>query len=135
MEALYEVSRAGAERDPNRPASVERCIERMGAELHWARIRAKFLAMDPLAFGALGTALVDDAGVAHRLGEIRCPTTVIVGAEDKPFRKPAEVLAAGIPGARQVVLAGGAHCPQLEDPDAWLAAVDAHLEWARLTAR
>jgi 2-succinyl-6-hydroxy-2,4-cyclohexadiene-1-carboxylate synthase len=134
MRALYEVSRAAGERDPNRPPSVQRCIDRMTPELHWARIEAKMLAMDPVAFGSLGMALTDADGVVHRLGEIRCPTTVIVGAEDRPFLKPAEVLAAGIPGARRVVIADGAHCPQLESPDAWFAAVDEHLARARSVA-
>jgi 2-succinyl-6-hydroxy-2,4-cyclohexadiene-1-carboxylate synthase len=131
MRALYEMSRAAAERDPQRPASVQRCIERMTPELHWSRIEAKMLAMDPVAFGALGAALTDEEGLVHRLGEIRCPTTVIVGAEDKPFLKPARVLAEGIPGALHVVIESGAHCPQLENPDGWFAAVDEHLARAR----
>lgn len=134
MGALYDVSRKAAERDPNRPPSVERCIERMTPELHWARIEAKLLAMDPVAFGALGAELSGSAGVADRLGEIRCPTTVLVGSEDTAFRHPSDALARGIPGARQVVIANAAHCPQLENTEAWLAAVEAHLTRARSAA-
>jgi pimeloyl-ACP methyl ester carboxylesterase len=134
MRALYELSRKAAERDPNRPPSVQRCIERMTPELHWARIEAKLLAMDPVAFGAIGAELTDSAGVADRLGEIRCPTTVLVGSEDAPFRHPSDALARGIPGARQVVIANAAHCPQLENTEAWLAAVEGHLAHARSTA-
>jgi pimeloyl-ACP methyl ester carboxylesterase len=87
--------------------------------------------MDPLAFGALGAELTDAAGVADRLGEIRCPTTVLVGSEDTPFRHPSDDLARAIPGARQVVIANAAHCPQLENTEAWLAAVEGHLARAR----
>lgn len=134
MRALYEVSRKAAERDPNRPPSVQRCIERMTPELHWARIEAKLLAMDPVAFGAIGAELTDSPGVADRLGEIRCPTTVLVGSEDAPFRHPSDALARGIPGARQVVIANAAHCPQLENTEAWLAAVEGHLARARSSA-
>jgi pimeloyl-ACP methyl ester carboxylesterase len=131
MEALYQVTRAAGERNDQTPASVKRCIETMGPELYWARARAKNLAMDPVAFGALGAALAHTAGVTDRLGEIACPTTVIVGAEDAPFLKPSEIMAKRIPGARQVVIEGGAHCPQVEAPEKWIAAVDAHLDWAR----
>lgn len=131
MAALYALSRAAAERGPAPPPSVQRCIERMTPELHWARIEAKILAMDPVAFGALGAALTESESVADRLGEIRCPTTVLVGAEDKPFLDAARVLAEGIPGARHVVIEDAAHCPQLENPDAWLAAIEEHLKRAR----
>jgi pimeloyl-ACP methyl ester carboxylesterase len=131
MEALYQVTRAASDNNPDTPASVKRCIETMGPELYWARARAKNLAMDPVAFEALGRVLLTTPGVTDRLGEIACPTTVIVGAEDKPFLKPSDVMAARIPGARKVVIEGGAHCPQVEAPETWIRAVDAHLDWAR----
>ncbi len=72
-----------------------------------------------------------------RLGEIRCPTTVLVGSEDAPFRHPSDALARGIPGARQVVIANAAHCPQLENTEAWLAAVEgrARVALGRSTTR
>jgi 2-succinyl-6-hydroxy-2,4-cyclohexadiene-1-carboxylate synthase len=130
MQALYEVNRGIAERAEPAP-SVRRWIERVGADAHWQRIRRKVLAMDPVAFGTLGAELSGDwEGVAARLGEIACPTTVLVGAEDEPFRKPSERLAAAIRGARLVVIEDAHHSPQLENPKAWLAAVEAHLDWA-----
>jgi len=131
MQSLYEVGRAASERQADRPASFVRSIEAMGAEVFWGRIRAKMLAMDPVAYATLGPALVDDAGVADRLAEIRCPTTVLVGAEDVAFRQPSERLALDIPGARLVVIEAAAHSPQLENPEAWLAAVLAHLARVR----
>jgi 3-oxoadipate enol-lactonase len=55
--------------------------------------------------------------VADRLGEIRAPTLVLVGAEDlADFREIAERLAREIPGARHVTIAGAAHLPSLERP-------------------
>ncbi len=52
------------------------------------------------------------------LGEVAVPTTVVVGAEDvmTPPRH-AETLAAAIPGAELVVLAGCGHMVMLERPD------------------
>ena len=131
MQALYQVGRVASERQSDRPASFVRSIERMGAEVFWDRIRAKLLAMDPVAYATLGPALIEDAGVADRLAEIRCPTTVLVGVEDAAFRRPSERLARDIPGARLVVIKAAAHSPQLENPEAWLAAVLAHLARVR----
>lgn len=59
-----------------------------------------------------------DPPASARLGEIRCPTLVVVGALDKDdFHGIADRLAAGIPGAEKVVVAGAAHLPSLERPD------------------
>jgi 2-succinyl-6-hydroxy-2,4-cyclohexadiene-1-carboxylate synthase len=69
--------------------------------------------------------------VGARLGEIRCPTLVMVGEQDRPFLPAAEELARGIPRARHVVIEGAAHSPQLESPESWLAAVRDHLARAR----
>jgi 3-oxoadipate enol-lactonase len=131
MEALYQIARRAGESDPNRPPAYRRSMERMGTELFWARIRAKLTGMDPNAFATLGPLLADQEGVAERLGEIRAPTTVIVGAEDVPFLAAADLLARGIPGARKRVIEGAAHSPQLENPEAWLEAVLDHLERVR----
>jgi len=64
-------------------------------------------------------AVFDRESIAARLGEIRCPTLVMVGAEDVATT-PAKSrrLAAGIPGARLVELPGAGHLSALETPDA-----------------
>jgi pimeloyl-ACP methyl ester carboxylesterase len=128
MQVLFQVGRAASERQADRPVSFVRSIERMGSEVFWGRIRTKMLAMDPVAYATLGPLLIEDEGVAQRLAEICCPTTVLVGAEDAAFRRPSEGLARNIPGARLVVIDAAAHSPQLENPEAWLAAVLAHLD-------
>jgi pimeloyl-ACP methyl ester carboxylesterase len=130
MEALYQLTRAASERNESTPPSVKRLIA-ADPEDYWGRSRMKNVAMDPVAFEALGAALGATPGVTDRLVEIACPTTVIVGAEDKPFVKPSEVMVKKIPGARLVVIPDGAHCPQVENPEPWIAAVEAHLDWAR----
>jgi pimeloyl-ACP methyl ester carboxylesterase len=63
-----------------------------------------------------------------RLGEITCPTLVLVGAEDKatpPVKS--EHIHAGIAGSRLQVLDGVGHLSALEDPDAVSAPVLAFL--------
>lgn len=130
-DAMEGAARAGA---APQPAAMKAHIARWGEDQYWRRIRAKLLAMDPVAFNTLGDAFGAWPGVVGRLGEIGCPTTVLVGEEDEPFRVPADELAAGIPGARLEVIAQAAHSPQFEAPDAWLAAVFAHLERSRSLA-
>jgi 3-oxoadipate enol-lactonase len=54
---------------------------------------------------------------ALRLAEVRVPTLVIIGDQDAPISlSSGEALAAGIPGARRVVLQGAAHLPNMEQP-------------------
>jgi 3-oxoadipate enol-lactonase len=66
--------------------------------------------------------LVPDA--ADRLGEIAVPTLVLVGSEDVPDTHAiAERLAAEIPGAQMVPIAGAAHVPSLERPEEFDALV------------
>jgi 3-oxoadipate enol-lactonase len=61
-----------------------------------------------------------DPPVGERLAEIRAPALVVVGEEDvADFGRIAERLAAELPAARGVVtVAGAAHLPALERPDA-----------------
>ena len=54
----------------------------------------------------------------ERLGEIRVPTLVVVGAEDvADIRAIAEQLAREIPEARLEIVGGAGHLPSLERPD------------------
>ncbi len=63
-----------------------------------------------------------------RLGEIECPTLVLVGDSDAPeMVKLAARLAKEIPGARLVTIANAAHLPNLEHPDEFNAIVEEFL--------
>ena len=95
------------------------------------RIKPKLEKMDPEAFVCLGEALLDQTPVTDRLGEIQCPTTVIVGEADLPFRDPAKTLVEGIPGAELIVIPEATHQPQLENPPAWFDAIKSHLRRVR----
>jgi pimeloyl-ACP methyl ester carboxylesterase len=58
-----------------------------------------------------------DPPAIGRLGEIRVPALVIVGANDVPaILKTADVLADGIDSARKVVIPDSAHVPNMEHP-------------------
>jgi pimeloyl-ACP methyl ester carboxylesterase len=55
------------------------------------------------------------------------PVLVLVGEQDRPFGPHAERMAAGIPGARQVVISDAGHSPQFENPDEWYEALTGFL--------
>jgi len=99
-----------------------------------ARLERKLRQLDPAAFVALAPLVVRHEPLVARLGGIACPTTVLVGEHDRPFRPLADELAEGIPGARLVVLARGGHSPQKSARAAWLEALRMHLREARATA-
>ena len=131
MAALFAAMRAQMTGDPDRPAAARRAEETMGPARYWERVRAKIEAMDPEAFATLGPLLTNHQGVEDRLAEIRCPTTVVVGAEDAAFLAPSRTLEARIRGAKRVEIPGAAHSPQIENAEPWLAAIRDHLARAR----
>jgi len=130
MATLAALLRGRAADDPTRP-DAERRMEREMGEAYWQRRERRLVAMDPEAFAALALELVDAPPLTARLGEIRCPTLVMVGEQDVSFLSAADELASGIPGARRVTIPGAAHSPQLENPDAWIAAIRDHLQRVR----
>lgn len=127
MSNLATLLRARAADDPRRPAAAKRLEAEMGAEVFWERHRRRLTAMDPEAFASLGVMLVDQTPVTERLGEISCPTLVIVGEQDVPFRRPAEEFVERIPNSTCCVIPDAAHSPQLENPILWFDAVRGHL--------
>ena len=52
--------------------------------------------------------------VIDRLDEISQPALVVIGEEDAPYRRAAEVLEARIPNARRVTLPGAGHIVNLD---------------------
>jgi pimeloyl-ACP methyl ester carboxylesterase len=61
--------------------------------------------------------------VIDELPRIAAPALVVVGEHDEPYRRAAEVLAAKLPRAESVVIAGAGHIVNLEEPEAFDAAV------------
>lgn len=66
--------------------------------------------------------------ITDRLGEITCPALVVHGTEDAGITMDrAEILAAGLSGAGDVVKVSGAHAANLTNPDPVNAAIVAFL--------
>jgi 3-oxoadipate enol-lactonase len=131
MAKLAEILRARAPEDTTRSEPDRRIEREWGAERFWAWRTARIVATDPAAYQALGLALKHAPDVRERLAAIACPTTAIVGALDTEFMEASPRMAAAIPGARHVVLPEAAHQPQLEAPEAFVAAIAAHLARVR----
>ncbi len=86
-----------------------------------ARQRAIRLASDPVGLAASlrGAGQGAMEPLHDRLAAVRAPTLVIAGALDAVGRPRAELVAAGIPGARLALLEGVGHTPHLEAPAAF----------------
>lgn len=61
--------------------------------------------------------------VIDELPRLAMPALVIVGAEDEPYLRASEVLAARLPNARRVVIPAAAHIVNIEQPSAFESAV------------
>lgn len=69
-------------------------------------------------------ALLDRDDITERLGDITCPALVVHGTDDTAIpMERAEALAAGLPGAGDVVRVPGAHAANLTHPDPVNAAI------------
>jgi pimeloyl-ACP methyl ester carboxylesterase len=121
------------------PPAMRACREAMGPEVFDERTRVKVRAMDPYAFIAVGDLLTSFAPFHETMRSIKCPTLVMVGAEDGEFiplaHEVLDELLAGDADARLVVVPDAAHSPQLENTEAFLGLVVEHIDAARIAAR
>jgi pimeloyl-ACP methyl ester carboxylesterase len=103
------------------------------------RLRARFpdwedyrdrsiLACSPDMYVEAVKAMLDATSRLDALAALDVPTLVVVGEEDEVMLDGSRRLAAAIPGAELVVLAGAAHSPQVEAPEAFLDAVVGFLD-------
>ena len=76
-----------------------------------------------LALAARGMLTQRDAGVISSLPEIKVPAIVVVGSEDQPFLAASDYMAAKIPGAKKVVIEGAGHAANIDQPEAFNAAL------------
>ncbi len=80
-----------------------------------------------LAHAARGMLTQRDAGVIESLPDIRVPALVLVGSNDMPFLAATDYMAGKIPHATKVVIEGAGHAANLDQPEAFNAAVTAFL--------
>jgi pimeloyl-ACP methyl ester carboxylesterase len=76
-----------------------------------------------LAKAARGILAQRDSRVIDSLPDIKVPTLVVVGADDKAYVAPAEVMVAKIPGAAKVVIEKAGHAVNIDQPDEFDRAV------------
>lgn len=119
------IERRARSAPPTRPSDRQTA---RWSESYWPHHRHRYRSMDPVAYQALGLAMVRQRPVVDRLGELALPATVLVGLDDEDFLAGAEALARGIPAADFVRIADAGHHPHREAPEAWLDAVCALLD-------
>jgi pimeloyl-ACP methyl ester carboxylesterase len=110
--------------------SPEQALIEAGTPADWqARKQAELAGTDAYMVKTLGKEILasSDYAVRSHLGQISCPTTVIVGEHDHPMVDQAPALAAAVAHGHATVIAGAYHSPQLTHPTEWLDAVEAHL--------
>jgi 3-oxoadipate enol-lactonase len=91
------------------------------------RYRAMLLSTPTDGYAACCDALAD-ADLTAQLGQITAPTLVLTGSDDPVVPPSAGVeLAAAISGAEHTVIADAAHIANVEQPDAFTAALLNHL--------
>jgi pimeloyl-ACP methyl ester carboxylesterase len=81
-----------------------------------------------LAHAARGMLAQRDAAVIDSLPSIAVPALVVVGENDAPFLNAANYMAAKIPGARKAVIPKAGHAANIDQKDAFNAAVLAFLQ-------
>ena len=89
-----------------------------------AEIEGKFMAMRIPSVANGIQAITSRDAIAAELGAIRCPTLVLVGAEDEPTPpSQSEDIARRIPGAQLQIIPGSGHLAALETPEPVTAAL------------
>jgi pimeloyl-ACP methyl ester carboxylesterase len=81
-----------------------------------------------LAKAARGMLAQKDARVITSLPEIRVPTLIVVGANDEPFLAGTDYMEAKIAGSQKVVIPDAGHASNIDQPEAFNAAVLAFLD-------
>jgi len=127
----------GYRRDSERDAWNDYCertaadIDRRGAPaLRVSPEVAEHPDLGGVARAARGIMAQRDASVMESLPDIDVPTLVVVGSEDEPFLRAADVMAAKIPGSRKIVIEGAGHAANVDQPEVFNAAVNEFLEEA-----
>ena len=85
-----------------------------------------------LALAARGMLTQKDARVIESLPGVSVPAIVIVGENDAPFLAASDYMAAKIPGAKKAIIPNAGHAANIDNPQAFNAALTGFLKQARL---
>jgi pimeloyl-ACP methyl ester carboxylesterase len=107
-------------------------IDRMGDSAKTDPVRSRqfrenFGRTDVEAYQALCLELGSFPPMLDAARTLTVPVTILLGAGDELSRPDCAATVAAIPRAELVVIPDAAHSPQLENPEGWRRAVDAHL--------
>lgn len=102
-------------------------FEERGLEALNRRQRPEHRSPAGLARAARGMLAQFDGRIIESLPGIAVPALVLVGEKDEPFLAAAGYMAARIPGARKAVIADAGHTANLDQPEAFNAAVEEFL--------
>lgn len=87
----------------------------------------KWSALSAVMWAAMVREMVRQPDELALLGDVRCPTLVIVGEQDETFLESSRQMAGVIPRAEFVIVPDAGHSPQFENPRAWFDALDGFL--------
>jgi 3-oxoadipate enol-lactonase len=121
MEGLADALAARRAENPESVAAFERLQEAIPG--YAEQSRARLVSTSPDMWMAMAPRFVDQEDRLERLAGLALPTAVIVGELDETMGGDCRRLAEAIPGAHLTVIPGAGHVPQLEQPEAWWAAV------------
>lgn len=76
-----------------------------------------------LALAARGMLAQRNAAVINSLADVKVPSLVVVGADDRPFLAASQYMATKIPKAEKVVVPNAGHAVNIDQPDKFLEAL------------
>jgi pimeloyl-ACP methyl ester carboxylesterase len=127
MDGLQELMEKAGREDCS--DTIERWSER-----YWPHHRRRLRSMTPDSFRGIGTAFFESQSLVDRLAEIKAPTLVMVGEADVDFLPGADLFEKNLPNVKRLTLADAEHHPHQENPKAWHAAIEAHLDGVQRAA-
>jgi L-proline amide hydrolase len=138
QETLTRHEEAGTTSDPEYEAAVRVYYDRHLCRIPWPDCMERTFAQmaedptvyhtmnGPSEFHCIGSLRTWD--ITDRLHEIEIPTLLLSGRHDEATPHIVEQIHARIPGAQWQIFEESSHVPHIEEPEAFLAAVEAFLE-------
>jgi pimeloyl-ACP methyl ester carboxylesterase len=125
LPALVEAMRDAGPSPLQTAADMRLCEERPGYKA-WGEQKTMNVAPD--MWISMIEELFGGADRIDSLANLKVPTLVIVGEQDRGFVGPSERMAKTIPGAQLAVIPDAGHSPQFEAPTPWWTALSSFLD-------